>query len=191
MIDWDRWRQAHASLTFADQQAFYEKVAVAHPEQRSFNPASAGAAFDYIAGENLVVLELGGWDGYLASLMLERGDIFSWTNYDIVAVPQACSHPCYRLVVLEDYFWNQPQARADVFVACHTIEHLTTAELAKLFNVLRTPYVYLEAPLPDVGSTNWAGYAGSHILELSWVQVDEFLQEHGYKWQMTNLWQHL
>lgn len=188
-IDWDAWRAQHATLTFNDQQAFYRRIAAAHPWQRSFHLPTVQEAFDHIDDHGLHVVELGGWDGALAHAMLNRGDIATWRNYDIVGVPQVCTDPRYGCEVLSDYLWNRDSVRADVFVACHTIEHLTASELTQLLDVLDVNYLYLEAPLPSVGAPDWTRYEGSHILEWNWPQVEEALVQRGYRSCATNLWQ--
>ena len=188
-IDWDQWRREHHNLTFADQQAFYQRVAELYPHQQSFDALVCHEAFDRIADEDLDIVELGGWDGALASSMLTRPDISRWTNYDLVEVPQVCRHPAYRLAILEDYLWSGDPIKADVFVACHTIEHLTSEELEKLFDWLRVKYVYLEAPL-KLEPYDWTGYPGSHILEIGWNEVAEMLKSRKYGWVAPNLWRY-
>lgn len=185
-IDWDAWRSAYDMLTFADQQELYELVSWLHPKQESFDKVAAHRAFDAIGGVDLEVVELGGWNGQLADNMLARGDVKLWMNYDIADVPQACDDPRYRLEVLTDYFWNGPPVTGDVFIACHTIEHLKARELKQLFALLETRWVYLEAPLHD-GPRDWTGYEGSHILEIGWNGVLDLLEEFGYVLNRTDL----
>ena len=186
-IDWDDWRVAHPSMTFHDQQEFYSRVLDLYPRQQSFNPKICHEAFDYIAGEDLAVLELGGWDGGLASQMLHRSDVARWTNIDLIEVPQVCRSERYEFQVLTDYLWNLPQVEADVFVACHTIEHLSTAELAELVGWLRSPFVYLDAPL-KMYPLDWTGFPGSHILDIGWEGVNELLEASGYESVFAGLW---
>lgn len=188
VIDWDAWRHEYGSMTFADQQRFYADVAVAHPCQQNFDLPHARETFDRIEGDRLNVVELGGWDGALAEAMLDREDIATWTNYDIVGVPQVCRRENYRLEVLDDYLWNQGQVHGHIFVACHTIEHLTGAELEKLFDALHVEYIYLQAPIGKESGQTWGGYVGSHILEIGWDRIDELLAERGYRVVGPNLW---
>jgi hypothetical protein len=178
-------------MTFADQQLFYGMVLSLHPEQQSFDVKYAHEAFDHIAGENLSVIELGGWDGALAYAMMQRGDIEVWVNYDLVRPAQVCDIPGYQFVKLEDYFWNLEPQSADVFVASHTIEHLTGEELEKLFSVLDVEYIYLDAPLPESGPVDWKGYEGSHVLELGWDEVSSMLSRNGYLWRCQGLWKRI
>jgi hypothetical protein len=185
-IDWDAWRADYDTMTFADQQAFYAQVAELHPRQESFDLEKANEAFDKIGGSNLIVVELGGWDGRLARDMLARTDIATWENWDIADLPQVCTRENYRRELLDDYLWTTP-IDGDVFVACHTIEHLKARELQKLFAKLRTSWVYLEAPLSDDG-TDWTGYPGSHILEIGWEGVNELLSAWDYHPVHPGLW---
>lgn len=178
-------------MSFADQQAFYQAVLEAYPDQAHFNSGTITDAFDLIQGQALQVVEIGGWDGQLAEYLLPRGDIASWVNHDLVEPPQACKHPAYHFNLLQDYLWNLGFVEADVFVACHTIEHLAWAELEHLLAVLRVKWLYLESPLPIHHRRSWNGYAGSHILELTWLELEQELEQRGYTWAGTpNLWSH-
>jgi len=188
-LDWDAWRAGYDEMTFADQQAFYREVAELYPLQESANVCMAHDAFDLIEQEHLTVIELGGWNGRLASQMLARGDIAIWFNFDLVDVPQAISsaEPRYNQVVLDDWFWAE-RRKADVFVAAHTIEHLSAAHLRQLIACLDVSWVYLEAPL-EAGPRDWTGYAGSHILDIGWEGVGGIMLANGYKPVAENLWE--
>jgi len=187
-LDWDAWRARYDTMTFAEQQAFYRDVADRYPEQRNFNTKTVTRAFDAIGGRDLSVMEIGGWDGYLASLLLGRGDIGAWTNYDLIAVAQATTDLRYRLVVLEAFPWEFGHFQADVLVMCHTVEHMRGRDLARLLDRVSAPYVYIEAPLPTQGPVDWTGYPGSHILELGWIEASELLVTRGWRWRCPNLW---
>jgi hypothetical protein len=182
-LDWDTWREQYDSMTFADQQQFYLRVASLYPLQESANVSMADEAFNRIKERSVrahhIIVELGGWNGRLANSMLQRPDVAFWKNYDIVGVPQACAAPGYRRVVLRDWFWNK-RHKADVFVAAHTIEHLSRRDLGLLFDCLDVRWIYLDAPL-DRGPRDWTGYSGSHVLEIGWDGVAEMLEARGYK----------
>lgn len=181
-LDWDAWRANYDSMTFADLQAFYAQVAELYPHQESANLAIANEAFDVIPVPDKQVIELGGWNGRLARDMMARGDVGRWSNFDLVEVPQACSASGYFMRLLEDYIWNGRVRYADVFVACHTIEHLSGRHLEDLVAWLdrsRIQWVYFEAPLGEE-AYDWQGYAGSHVLEFGWRDIDVLMDEHDY-----------
>jgi len=187
-LDWDGWRAGYDEMTFGEMRDFYREVAALYPLQESANVCMAQEAFNLIDFPYKHVVELGGWNGRLAATMLQRNDVMFWENYDIVKVPQACANVSYRLRVLDDYLWNKPPVHADVFVACHTIEHIKARELNALIGNLRTRWVYLEAPL-EYGPRDWTGYAGSHILEVGWEGVSAIMLYHGYRPIAENLWE--
>lgn len=179
VIDWDKWRADYPTMTFEDQREFYGRVAELFPCQESYHLDECHAAFDYIGIPDADVVELGGWNGRLASNMIARGDIVEWVNYDIADVPQVIDVHGYRRVVLEDWIWTNP-IEGDVFVACHTIEHLSHEHLTELLAALRTELVYLEAPLAG-DPYDWAGFPGSHKLEIGWLGVADIMETFGYE----------
>jgi hypothetical protein len=173
-FNFDRWREEYDSLSFEDQQEAYEHVARMFPNQRSFDVVEARK---FIARyQPKTVVELGGWDDALANSL---GAFRSWTNYDLVEVPQACAAFWYELVVLQRPFWEDDY-EADAFVATHTIEHLRARELESLVQRLRVKACLIEAPLRS-GPTDWKGYRGTHILEVGWEGVDAIFANSGFR----------
>jgi len=181
VIDFDRWRQDYAQLTYKDQLAFYNQVAIDHPLQHGFDEA---AFEDFIKplGE-ADVIELGGWKGELAAFVLPKlPKVRKWLNYEISeqAIKETyCKDERYHPLIPSDFLWNIEIPKADVFISSHTIEHITAKELDKLFSKLPVKHIGLQAPLGDNG-TDWAGYYGSHILEIGWNSVIEMLSGYGF-----------
>ena len=191
-IDWDSWRAAYAGMTFADQVAFYEMCLELHPGQQSYDSAEAIGVLRKIRGwyeRPLRVVELGGWDGRLGRDMLSTGLVGEWTNYDLVEPPQAVAEG-YAFVRLVDWFWSGVVVDADLFVASHTIEHLSLPHLQLLAGCLTTDWVHLQAPL-EREPRAWAGYPGSHILEVGWDGVDDVLANVGYLPWGNGLWRQM
>lgn len=182
--DWDAWRENYPVTTFAEQQEFLQSTVVQFPHQRHFDVDEAYAAFALI-DDPRTVIELGGWDGALAWFMLLSNEIESWVNYDIVAVPQVEQlNGRYRTKLLSDYIWKQP-ITADVFVGTHVIEHLSEDHLRQLLVAIETRWIYFEAPLLSDGES-WEGYGGTHVLELSWPEVEVLVDSHGYEIVRSN-----
>ncbi len=183
VIDWDHWRSTYGTRTLAEVAAFYDRVAVAHPEQQQWK---AHAAFTVSAlADATSVVELGPWRGELAAHALERvPSIGLWVGFDVCpwAVENTrCTHPAYRPVTLTDRPWTIDLPAADVFVASHVIEHLSwehTQALAAQFG--KYGRLVVDVPVPESEPSDWQGYRGSHMLDASWADVDELLERHGF-----------
>jgi hypothetical protein len=188
--DFDRWRAEYDQMTYADQVAFYNQVAEDHPHQVHFD-ASAFERFLRWAIDArgcIGVIEVGGWKGELAQAMLARlPDVLVWINYEIsqtAAEQSVIESNRYQVVVPDDFAWNITLAPADVMVASHTIEHIRERDLAALVDNLPpvVKFVGLQAPLADSAqNVSWAGYWGSHILEIGWYEVVQMLAERGFE----------
>ena len=184
------WRSAYSWMSYSDQQLFYSQVETEFPQQANFSSEAALTFFRRVSPESRVI-ELGGWKGDLAAAVLTSplsDRVSSWTNYDICPTlggKAVCKDPRYRLIVPMGWFWKTAVQDAEVFVATHTIEHLSVKHLeALLVKVAKLPslqYIYLESPLPDSAVRNrWPDYFGSHILEVGWEQVTGLLSQHGF-----------
>ena len=181
-IDWNAWRASYDSATFAEQQAFYDRVYCEFPEQDRASVLVLGKLLEYIDAP-VTVLELGGWTGALAAETLARHPaIVWWTNYEIsraAASESVCGDERYSAVALEEWYWAQ-EHEGDLFVASHVLEHLSVLDVLATFAATRTRYMYLQAPLREE-PTDWHGYHGSHILQVGWAALREALAEHGYR----------
>lgn len=181
MIDWDAWRASYASLDVTAQRAFHSQIYAAYPCQSHFSADPLREALT--EAQPRTVVELGGWDGEAAVTMLDEMPLIErWTNYEICseAVERGRSHDRYVGVALHDeWFWSEHR-EADMLVACHVIEHLSSDDLGRLFEAAAVRWVYLEAPLTDSRSS-WWGSPTSHVLELSWPEVDAMLADLGFE----------
>jgi len=167
-IDWDQWRADYDLMTFADHQAFNQQAARLHPVQQSYDAPAVRRFLRERQPRNVV--EVGGWDGALANLMIDEFyGIKTWVNYDITDVPQVCDAPAYGRVVLDDWPWKT-RVTADALVASHVFEHMRMIEIEWLLNAWDVRSVFVDCPIS--GPPDWTGYHGSHILE---VGVPEFL----------------
>lgn len=107
---WNDRRAKTASMSYAEQQAFYDWVVGAYPEQAHFQRDLAVKELMRVAPEE--VLEIGGWRGDLAALILSSpagATVRRWTNVDIsprLATVQKCKDPRYRLVIPKGFIWE-------------------------------------------------------------------------------------
>ena len=183
--DHDAWRHQYDTLSFTDHKAIYQEIRQLYPNQRSFTVRQAYQFFD--KSRPATVVELGGWDGFLAACVLgQHPEIEGWINWDLIDVPQSCIDPRYTPLVLEEPFWNQ-RHHADAFVATHTIEHIKAFELIALIGVLDVNVCLIEAPIDD-GPTDWTGHPSTHVLEVGWGVVDEVFATAGYR--IDHAWNH-
>lgn len=183
----DDWRQGYDTMSYDQQVEFYRVVADAYPDQRHFNVFAVNQ-FLLEAGEDVRVLELGGWKGELAALMLSEfpTQITRWTNFDIApqAISQStCTDPRYSVVVPEDFMWNidLELSKYNTFIASHVVEHLRLEHLRKLFSMLRgIPRIFVDTPLGPDG-VRWDGNLSSHIIEIGWNDLQSLIESFGYK----------
>lgn len=187
----DQWRAEYDTLTYQEQVKFYNQVEKDHPVQNSFrnNLPAWLSFFAYVAGRlgKPRVMELGGWHGELASIILSSYPVIdSWTNYEIsqeAVNKTVCGDSRYQAIVPNDYAWNIKLPDCDVFVASHTLEHIRARKLERLLDNLPATinYLAIEIPLPESGPVDWGGYHGSHILELNWAEVEALLILRGFQ----------
>lgn len=190
VADFNQWRERYAVMTYQEQQAFYDRVEQDHPAQNSYrqNLPAWLRFFTHVTARlsRPRVLELGGWHGEMAAEILAAFPALdTWTNYEIcpAAVKKSvCDDRRYRAIVSYDYAWNVSLPDADVFVACHTIEHITVKQFELLLDNLPpvVTYAAIEMPLPDEGPAQWAGYHGSHIFEAGWQEATAALALRGF-----------
>ena len=182
---WDQWRAEYKATSYAAQQDFYSGVWATNPDQRHFTATAALAFFD---GSARRVIEVGGWRGELAALVLTaHPEIELWRNYELcreAAAAAVSTDPRYEGVSPPDWVWSLPPAELagfDTLVLSHVIEHMTAEDLAALLAALHSPRrVYVESPLFDE-PRDWAGYHGTHILELGWRGVDALFASAGFR----------
>jgi hypothetical protein len=181
-LDWDAWREAYPDLTYAEQQDFHSLIYQAHPEQRHYDATLVAKAVEYTQPHTVV--ELGGWDGELAETMLRQypSVIHQWVNVELCKEARDAGvgrHPNYTPWLLDDWYWTRPWY-PDLFVASHTIEHLTVADLERTIAATHARALFLDAPLGDK-ATPWQGSTTTHTLHTGWIGVTQICNRHGYQ----------
>jgi hypothetical protein len=165
-------------MTVADQKAAYSEIWRVAREQSHFNADRLA----HVIGERRPrkVVELGGWDGECAGIMLERfPDIEWWVNVEVC--PEAAAHfrhPRYVAVCDDVWFW-ETDWQADLFVTSHTIEHLKARDLEATIAAVDAQSIYLDSPLTDE-PRDWWGSPTTHILDVGWPDVDAMCARYGY-----------
>lgn len=176
VLDWNQWRADYDKMSFAEHQAFNAECLKQHPVQQSFDTRAVDAFVQ--VHKPRTVVELGGWDGALADKILWKNKhIIEWRNIDITPdVPQVCLDDRYSVEVLSDWPWRQ-QVQADALIASHVFEHMKLAEIEWLLTEWEFDRIYADIPL-YTEATDWDGYEGSHILEVSMGELVTALHAH-------------
>jgi hypothetical protein len=178
VADCDNYRRQYDTMSFADHQAFYARVASDYPDQ-SYGSVSLMQLF--LAGcDAKTIVEIGGWDGSCAAQLLRlRPTLESWVNYEIAKVQHVCNDPRYRGVTLTDWLWKSGPVQADAFIASHVLEHLSLEHLEALLGVLDCRYAYVDVPLFDQ-PFDWMAGLTTHKLPLSIHEFDALLERYGW-----------
>ena len=180
-FDWDLWRSRYDDLTFEEQARFADLCYRFYPVQASYDWGAARRFFSWCAPQSVV--EIGGWTGTLAQqTLVQHSEIRLWVNYDFCRSALENSEPTdprYQTVLLTAPAWER-EYRADAFVATHVFEHMKAAEIDKLIPRISSRLCYIEAPL-NAGGQSWAGYDGTHILEIGWDGLTELMVAHGWR----------
>jgi hypothetical protein len=179
-FDCDGWRRGYDTMTVADQKAAYSEIWRVARTQSHFNVDRLAEVIE--ERQPRTVVELGGWDGECASIMLAHSpQIEHWVNVEVC--PEAAAH--YRhhryeaFCPRDKWFWEYKWT-TDLFVTSHTIEHLKARDLEATIAAVDAKTLYLDSPLTDQPQ-DWWGSSTTHILELGWPQVDEICARYGYQ----------
>lgn len=201
-IDFNKWRDDYQQMSYDDQVKFYNEVAKRWPEQIDFHFPSWLRFFKYVHDGlgPFSIFEIGGWKGEMAQAVFDtapdlikrttiRGgkqQLPTWVNFEIseeALTGTVVTDPRYQAKVPPDFAWNVAIPNMDVFIASHTIEHITEENFVALLDNLPSTVVFigLESPLrPSDVSRDWGNYTGSHILEIGWKEVAEHLADFGF-----------
>lgn len=188
--DFDTWRADYDKMTVAQHKAWLSAIWTEYPVQEGWRLDEGGwsAFFDLVLEreDQVRVVEIGGWDGGLATWALDRYErVKWWTNIDL------CWEALYSSPMLERYAvycpdcfpWEMPALfLGEVYLASHTIEHMSFEHLTALLEKIpdSARYLAFTSPLPSNGVPDWTGYLGTHVLEASWPMVVGLASQHGW-----------
>jgi hypothetical protein len=187
---WNVWREHYDELTITDliwinlgiDQFIREQVCRANHLVEN--------AIELIVAkqDELSVVELGCYRGGLAQEMITRfgKQIKNWDGYDInyYAVENPiCEHDRYTSIKMTEWFYDTEfYHKANVFVTTSTLEHHNRVQFAKIIKNVsfnsNIKYMILGLPLCD--ARKWNDYGGSHVLDLSKVELIEIVEDAGF-----------
>jgi hypothetical protein len=187
VIDWDAYRFDYPALTDEQHIALYDRVWQECPNQRS---ATVDLVRRFLEGQSgWSITEIGSWDGWLRS---QVDTIRPWAMIEICkgAAAESLKLQGVSLWVPPSFrWWRGPMQTpgAGALIACHVIEHLSDADFTEMARAVFPSFhhVYLEAPLPQQGPCDWAGYEGSHVMKMGWDGVRKVMADLGFVEQWT------
>ena len=173
--NWDFYRDNYLAgrYSFSDLIELNNRWRESIPEQVFFHYNWIKDFLLKIKIENPVVVELGCWEGNLAEAIFKDTDLKmnNWCGYDICSLAVAkgnernknkryCAYP------LVCQLWKTNIAEFDIFISCHTVEHLSRNEFLELLDWLKNSsctYAYFEVPIPEKGKV-WRNGGSAHVL---------------------------
>lgn len=181
----DEYRRDYADMTSSDHRSFYADIHKKWPEQRHCTLSSLRRFLS--DHRKALVIEMGGWDGWAASVMLpEFPELQHWLNVEFcreAALANVCDDARFNVYVPGAFQWWRSEVQpdvGDVMVLSHVIEHLADDDARELIGALRPLAWYIEAPIAEEGQ-DWDGYQGTHVLKAGWRQVETWLAAAGYR----------
>jgi len=179
----NKWREEYDSYSIEDQKRIINELEEKYPTQRQFSVSVIYIRKFLPKKPNQKILEIGGWKGHLASIILKENETIElWHNYDICSNAKdksVCNDKRYECIIANDFVWNLDVFNEyDVCILSHVIEHIKESELRKLFTKLKNiKFIYIASPLKEKGS-NWNNYMGTHILNCGWNSIRNMLKDY-------------
>lgn len=215
----NKWRELYDELTDEEQITFANECEDRFPSQQHFTPSNFEDFFEDIEEERLAkeielngdqtdddkakfkirtkvigpsVLEVGGWKGELAQLILSKYPMLGdWHNIDIcqqAVTKTSCNDHRFSNHVPSQFRWfeRKREGKYQVCVVSHSIEHFSDKDFIGLATFIAgIPTVIFEAPI-KLEHDDWSDYLGTHILRMGWLGVAEVMGGLGYKSQKIN-----
>lgn len=186
MIDWNAYRAAYPSMSYAEVAAFHRLVWERHPDQRHYSEPHLAAFFVGSLGLSSV-LEVGGWQGEAAAQILTaHPEIVHWDNFEIcedAALRPVTDDPRYRATFADRWPWELALSSPhETAVLAHVIEHMLPDQLSALIRWLAGNGVrraYVEAPLRE-DPHSWRNSTSAHVLEIGWRAVIDLFAGSGF-----------
>ena len=191
----DRYRRDYATMPFAEHQRVYSTIERVYPDQSCFDRQAVAAFIQLLLAHGVTpaVLELGGWKGELAHVILkEFREIHVWHNIEICreAVQKTVCHDIwarYTCNTLNDFFWHEKPNWVQMYntlILSHVAEHMRLEDFAGTITHCAAKgidYLYLDIPhITEDSHKAWHGWTNTHVLEGGWNDIEAILAQHGY-----------
>lgn len=136
----DRYRASYDNLTFTDKQ-YIQNYILSQYQQLPGKPDYLLKCLDRIGQGDLIIVELGGYDGTHASHVLAEWPDMIWHNYDFSVIAQRFTYPVHPSLRDANYWFellNHPfiktplPAYANLFYTSKTLEHFRWREIEQI-----------------------------------------------------------
>lgn len=185
--NWDFYRKMYNQMNPTDLVWFYTGLHRFVGSQAHYDLEKVNQLLKEIIdkeNQSISITELGCWRGHLADSILKSYDwteIIGWHGYDLdyqAIDTHVVESSRFYPNKLTTWWHDIPNTKGMVMVACHTIEHLTEAQLRRtLLRCCGNNFKYLIWELPfaqDRGLNNWDGTNNTHMLNID-MTVFQFL----------------
>jgi len=182
-MKWATFRRSYDNLPIEKHQQQYNQLANENANQRRFSEHKAREFLSRVRPAR--VIELGGWDGELASIILPASEIESWFNFELSSIRPVCDDERFQQIVSASWAWDDERFIGDCFVSSHCLEHLSNTQLWSVLDALDAggfTSAFTQVPLPAVGKPDWEQWPNSgHILDMNAVEFDEAFVSRGWE----------
>ena len=188
----DEWRALYDIMPYSQYQQLYAMIAPILKQQKEPLEVNKFAIANFFRNikEDSNIVEIGSWDGYLASLMIDKFDhIIDWTGFEMckeVAQNGICKKDRFRSIIPDTYFWDCSidYSRYNVMIIARFIERMKSENFIKILEQTSgiIEYVYIEMRLFHKSYlVDWSGTPNMGVFELGWEDLIELMQSFGYK----------
>ena len=176
--DCDAYRARYGGMSYGDIVDAHSVMYEGHPVQKHYDRERLLAFFGGIT-ERVSVVELGGWDGEVAAMILSaKPNIERWVNHEIcreAASASVCLDSRYE-VFSGKFIWECDLSEFNVFVASHSVEHITAEQWKLLAPKVMGKRCYIDMPPFPKGKSRWDGTTCLHVNNMTEEEVIESLR---------------
>ncbi len=136
-VDGDHYREIYDCLSFNEKVEFQDKVLTRYHQVSDFPGYILEMLYYSGFHPKLNILELGGYNGVQAAIVLSHFPNYSWTNCDVSKVAKERTVPLlkdknYKFKLLDKSFSETPlEEEYDLFYSSRTLEHMRLSEVLK------------------------------------------------------------
>jgi hypothetical protein len=188
----DEWRALYDYMPYDQSQNIYSTIYSIVKNQNSalqFNKFAI-ANFFHNLSDDLNVVEIGSWNGQIASFCISKfANIIDWTGIEVckeAAMNVVCKSDRYRCFIPNNYIWDidHDYSRYNTMVFTRYIERIKVEHFIRIIEQSNATIdnIYIEAHILKYSHLiDWNREAMAGILEVGWDDVVDIMKSFGYK----------